>query len=175
MCWKTKRLAIEICGARNQAVVTNEANKNPENNNCFRGVKSNQTRMSLGPSFIQTVTVGPGITPDHACVVTTYPQGAAQSRYYICSRAVPPIGNSLALCANVTLPRRLLFSWYDYNANQDIIARAVDRVVRCIETNDQSNPLAKDEIASWRRGATRNDMLLFQLRLYFLSRFLIVC
>src|SRR4026208_314755 len=54
------------CGARNQTSVKCEANKNPENKLRFRGLKSNQTRVSLSPSFIQTVTVGSGITPDHA-------------------------------------------------------------------------------------------------------------
>ena len=54
------------CGARNQTSVKCEANKNPENKLRFRGLKSNQTRVSLSPSFIQTITVGSGITPDHA-------------------------------------------------------------------------------------------------------------
>src|SRR5688500_17165079 len=54
------------CGARNQTSVKNEANKNPENKLRFRGLKSNQTRVSLSPSFIQTITVGSGVTPDHA-------------------------------------------------------------------------------------------------------------
>ena len=55
-------------GARNQVTVKNDANKNPENNERFRG-NSNQTRMSLYPSSIQTITVGPGVTPDHAYLV----------------------------------------------------------------------------------------------------------
>ena len=47
--------------------------KSPENKVRFRGLisyrlrgKSNQTRESLHPSFIQTVTVGSGVPPDHA-------------------------------------------------------------------------------------------------------------
>jgi hypothetical protein len=68
-------------GARNQATVKNDANKNPENKKRFRG-NSNQTRVSLYPSFIQTITVGPGFPPDHALVR---------------SRAIPPIGNSHAI------------------------------------------------------------------------------
>src|SRR5687767_6543838 len=51
----------QACGARNQTSVDGEANKNPENKLRFRGLKSNQTRVSLSPSFIQTVTVGSGI------------------------------------------------------------------------------------------------------------------
>ena len=49
------RLARINYGARNQASVENEADKNPENRLRFRGVKSNQTRMSLSPSTIQTI------------------------------------------------------------------------------------------------------------------------
>jgi hypothetical protein len=64
---KTKTPRIDSkCGARNQTSVESETNKNPENKLRFRGLKSNQTRVSLSPSFIQTVTVGSGITPDHA-------------------------------------------------------------------------------------------------------------
>ena len=51
--------------------------------------------MSLYPSFIQTVTVGSGVAPDHALAR---------------SWAVPPIGNC-------TLPRRFLFGCLNYNLN----------------------------------------------------------
>ena len=50
-----KHLARINYGARNQASIEREANKKPENRLRFRGVKSNQTRMSLSPSYIQTI------------------------------------------------------------------------------------------------------------------------
>jgi hypothetical protein len=40
--------------------------KSPENKLRFRGLKLNQTHVSLHPSFIQTLTVGLGVSPSHA-------------------------------------------------------------------------------------------------------------
>ena len=95
-------------GARNQAGVKNDANKNPENKARFRG-NSNQTRMSLYPSSIQTITVGPGVTPDHAyLVILSECEESARGLY---RRS----GIHLHPCTDVTLPRRLIFSWLDYN------------------------------------------------------------
>ena len=131
--FKVKRLVKKITG-RGIRLRPSLTRKKSRKQHCqrFRGLMSNQTRVSLYPSFIQTITVGPGVTPDHALLR---------------SRAVPPIGNSLvsdlltctvprsrssaawrgvrdpgrtgASVANhrsVTLPRRLIFSCFDYNS-----------------------------------------------------------
>jgi len=100
---KQKRLADKVCGARTRSGhrprVIQHCTKIPENKLRFRGLglKSNQTRMSLHPSSIQTITVGPGITPDHARRRSRFKRELQN-----CSWAIPPIGNC-------TLPRRFLF------------------------------------------------------------------
>lgn len=89
----------------------------------FSGLNLNQTRVSLHPSSIQTITVGPGVSPDHARNDYTCPGGRCQGSRYYGSWAVPPIGNC-------TLPRRFLFGCRDYTlpstnciicARQDIL------------------------------------------------------
>ena len=85
---RRKQKAPRIFGAQNQDSVKPEStNKNPENKVCFRDSQI-RLALSLYPSSIQTITVGPGVTPSPALAR---------------SRAVPPIGN-------YTLPRRLIFS-----------------------------------------------------------------
>ena len=50
------RLVRVSYGARNQASAESETtSKIPKTKNVFGGVKSNQTRMSLSPSYIQTI------------------------------------------------------------------------------------------------------------------------
>jgi hypothetical protein len=80
------------------------------------GGNVNQTRVSLHPSFIQTITVGPGVPPSHA-----FRRSRLKCDLHNCSWAIPPIGNSLtrdllskSCGASVTLPRRFLFGWRDY-------------------------------------------------------------
>src|SRR5687767_7628203 len=49
----------------------------------FSGLKSNQTRMSLHPSFIQTITVGLGVPPSHAhLVILSGREGSARGLYH---------------------------------------------------------------------------------------------
>jgi hypothetical protein len=52
-------------GARGQAEAEPDRKKIPKTRN-VSGAMSNQARMSLSPSHIQTVTVGPGVPPGHA-------------------------------------------------------------------------------------------------------------
>jgi len=77
---KQKRLAKVTCGARNQASAAHDTNKNPENKKRFRGHKSNQTRLSLKPSSIQTVTVGLGVPPNHVLSVVEALVGCTTDR-----------------------------------------------------------------------------------------------
>ena len=57
--------------------------KSPENKLRFRGLKLNQTLLSLHPSFIQTITVGSGVAPDHAhLVILSGCEGSARGLYH---------------------------------------------------------------------------------------------
>jgi len=59
--------------------------------------------MSLHPSFIQTITVGPGIAPDHVLRLRSALVGYTTDREF-----------TYACAASVTLPRRFLFGCWDY-------------------------------------------------------------
>ena len=76
------RLARINYGAQKQASAESET-RNPENKERFRGVKSNQTHMSLSPSYIQTIL---SALEFHQVMCFDYAQH---------SWALPPIGNSL--------------------------------------------------------------------------------
>jgi hypothetical protein len=95
---KQERLAEKIYGARNQAEI--RAIQKKSRKQCvFSGLNWNQTRASLHPSFIQTITVGSGVAPDHAFASNSTPAlagGARELSDSISSWAVPPIGNSPA-------------------------------------------------------------------------------
>ena len=65
---------------------------------------SNQTRMSLYPSFIQTITVGPGVPPDHVLRLRSALVGYTTDREFTC----------MLDGASVTLPRRFVFGCRDY-------------------------------------------------------------
>src|SRR5215216_4616849 len=77
---ETKTPHTRSCGARNQASAAHDENKNPENKNRFRGHKSNQTRRSLRPSSIQTVTVGLGVPPSHVLSIVEALVGCTTDR-----------------------------------------------------------------------------------------------
>ena len=87
---------ISLRGAESGSAES-DPNNCPENNVRFRDSRIRLVK-SLHPSFIQTITVGSGVPPDH--VLT----GKAVSKH---SWAIPPIGNC-------TLPRRFLFGCLDY-------------------------------------------------------------
>ena len=66
------RLARINCGARKQAGAESDAesrqNKKPENKNRFRGMNPHRDHtVLLFTFFYPDYTVGPGITPSHAC------------------------------------------------------------------------------------------------------------
>jgi len=113
-----KRLAKITCGARNQAWVYARVViriKSPENNVRFRGHfsyrqrgKSNQTRVSLHPSYIQTILSAPEF---HRIMQTCHSERSEESARGLYHRS----GIHLYLCnTGVTLPRRFLFSCQDY-------------------------------------------------------------
>ena len=68
------------------ASAAHDVNKNPENKKRFRGLKSNQTRLSLIPSSIQTVTVGLGVPPSHVLSVVEALVGCTTDREFTCTR-----------------------------------------------------------------------------------------
>ena len=83
------------CGAQNQDSASARGvmrNKNPENKNRFRGLKSNQDSREPISFFY----------PDCNCRLWNYTRSCAKHSW-----AVPPIGNC-------TLPRRFLFGCCDY-------------------------------------------------------------
>ena len=82
---KRKRLAEKTYGARNQAYAENDPKKDPENELRFRGSMSNQTRMSLHPSSIQTITVGSGVTPDPVLRLRSALVGCTTDREFTCT------------------------------------------------------------------------------------------
>ena len=94
------RLARVNYGAQKQASAESET-RSPENKERFRGIKSNQTRMSLSPSYIQTILSALEFTASHYIECGAVSPSHARER----SWALPPIGNSLR--RSVTLPRRL--------------------------------------------------------------------
>jgi hypothetical protein len=88
----------------------NEAKKVPKTKYVFGDLSQIRLALSQYPSSIQTITVGSGITPDHAfwsqeACFRIFASKLAES---ICSWAIPPIGNC-------TLPRRFLFGCFNYN------------------------------------------------------------
>jgi hypothetical protein len=87
---KSKRLATSTAGRESRPDSALPPKKHPENES-FSGRQKTAVRACrpAKPSLIQTVTVGPGISPDRVAVGGSW--------------ALPPIGN-------FTLPRRLIFS-----------------------------------------------------------------
>src|SRR6266508_7019077 len=77
------RLVRSNHGARNRATASSEPKKVPKTTYVFGDSMSNQTRVSLHPSSIQTVTVGSGVPPDHAhLVILSGCEGSARGLYH---------------------------------------------------------------------------------------------
>ncbi len=97
------RLARINCGARKQAGAESDAesrqNKNPENKNRFRGMNPHRDHtVLLFTFFYPDYTVGPGISPGHACLLRRLFLNGETVTAQRGSWALPPIGNSPAKC-----------------------------------------------------------------------------
>ena len=66
----------------------------------FSGLKWNQTRVSLHPSSIQTITVGSGVPPDHVLRLRSALVGCTTDR------ELHPAPKVLFDCQNYTLPSK---------------------------------------------------------------------
>jgi hypothetical protein len=100
---KKMRLARINCGARKQAGAESDANKNPENKKCFRGMNPHRDHTALSFTFFYPdYTVGSGITPDHAL------RSDDLSRYYkmlvgfTTDRELHPAPKVIKLCCDYT-------------------------------------------------------------------------
>ena len=100
---KTKAPREINYGARNQAAAENEAKKIPKTtaSSVFGDLISNQTRLSLTSFLYPDYTVGPGVPPDHVLKALV---GCTTDREFTC-----------VFNTGVTLPRRFLFGYQNYN------------------------------------------------------------